>query len=288
LTALTFDSTEPFAGVVMFATGGAKSLSWDGRDASNNLVPDEAYRYVLHLVEGTHVTSYDPPDNDSVGSNSGTVDATFNANANDFYKMNLTLSDVKARVRMQVSGCTATTHYPYNWVPFVQGTIPIMWDGRDANGALISGVCDIYFDAPDPLRPFSVVVKGNKPQITGKRASPNLEVGAEPYIVVHSYDQIGRFTYRVSLDSNVTVKLLPPGVTNFADSSAITLVNNVFQTALSGGVPADYMVEWTGNDGIDTNNILVSAEGTYTIAIQATSSATGQTSLYRGALQLYQ
>jgi parallel beta-helix repeat protein len=272
----------------VFASGGAKTLSWDGRDAVNNLVPEEAYRFVLHLVEGARVTDYDPPDIDNVGSNSGTVDATFNANANDFFKMNLNVSDLKARVRMRVSGCTPTAHYPYNWVPFVQGATPIMWDGRDANGALATGVCDVYFDAPDPLRPFSVIVKGTKPQITGKRASPNLEVGAEPYIVVHSYDQIGRFTYRVSLDSNVTVKLLPPGVTDFADSGAITLVNNVFQTAQSGGLPADYVVEWTGNDGVDTNNILVSAEGTYTIAIQATSTANGQSSLYRGSLQLYQ
>jgi hypothetical protein len=104
---------------------------------------------------------------------------------------------------------------------------------------------------------------------------------------VHSYDNVSRFTYRVSLDSNVTVKLLPPGVNNFTDPNAITLVDNVFQTAQSGGLQADYTVQWTGNDGVDTNNVLVSEEGTYTIAIHATSTATGQTSLYRGALQIY-
>ncbi len=272
----------------VFTTGGAKSLSWDGRDASNNLVPDEAYRYVLQLVEGSRVTTYDPPDVDSVGSNSGSVDATFNAHANDFFKMNLTVSDAKARIRMQVTGCTPTTHYPYNWVPVAGGTFPIMWNGRDANGAIVSGACSIYFDPPDPLRPFSVIVKGTVPAITGTRASPNLEVDGQPYVAFHSYDQIGRFTYRLSLDSIVTVKLLPPGVTDFNDPSAVVVTNAATQPALSGGLPVDYAFEWKGHDGIDTNNILVSAEGSYTVAIQATSTLTGRTTLYRGVLQLYQ
>jgi parallel beta-helix repeat protein len=272
----------------VFTSGGAKSLSWDGRDAASAYVPDEAYRYVVFITDGTRSSTYDPPDTISVGSNSGTVDPAFNANVNDFLKMNNTLSDAKARVSMEITGCVAAPHYPYNWVPFVQGTHPLMWDGRDAAGNLVSGSCSILIDVPDPLRPFSVIVKGTGTVITGTRPSPNLEVGAEPNIVVHSYDQIGRFTYRLSLDSTVTVKLLPPGITSFTDPSAITLVNSVAQPAQSGGQPADYTIEWKGHDAVDTNNIQVSAEGTYTIAIQAVTTLTGRTTLYRGALQLYQ
>ena len=271
-----------------FASAGAKSLAWNGRDLTNNVVADEAYRWVLTLTDGTRTTLYDPPDTNNVGSGSGTVDAAINIHANDFWKMDYMLSDAKARVRMQVSGCVTGTIYPYDWVPFAQGNTPLIWNGRDAAGNPAVGSCSVYFDPPDPLRPFSVIVKGSSPAITGTRASPNLEVDGQPYVAFHSYDQIGRFTYRLSLDSIVTVKLLPPGVTDFNSPSAIVVTNAATQPALSGGTPVDYSFEWKGYDSIDTNNILVSAEGSYTVAIQATSTLTGRTTLYRGVLQLYQ
>jgi hypothetical protein len=84
------------------------------------------------------------------------------------------------------------------------------------------------------------------------------------------------------------VKLLPPGIADPASTQAIVLVNNELQTALNGTLPADHTVEWRGYDAAHTNSILVSTEGAYTFAIQATSVQTGQQTLYRGALQLYQ
>jgi hypothetical protein len=84
------------------------------------------------------------------------------------------------------------------------------------------------------------------------------------------------------------VKLLPPGIADPAHPQAITLVSNQLQAAMSGGSPADQTVEWRGYDATDTNDIAVSGDGTYTYAIQATSTATGSSTLYRGALQLYQ
>jgi hypothetical protein len=65
-------------------------------------------------------------------------------------------------------------------------------------------------------------------------------------------------------------------------------VNNVLQNALSGGSPVDHTVEWRGYDTGDTNDILVTSEGTYSFIIQATSAATGSSATYRGSLQLYQ
>ena len=124
--------------------------------------------------------------------------------------------------------------------------------------------------------------------ITGTGASPNIEVKSNPYKVTHSYEQISSITYRVDQDSYVTVKLLPPGISDSASPQAIVLVNNELKNALNGGSPMDHAAEWTGYDPMDTNDILVSGEGTYTFAIQATSAVTGATSLYRGALQLYQ
>jgi hypothetical protein len=173
-------------------------------------------------------------------------------------------------------------------VPLAPGIHPLTWDGRDANGQLVSGSCDIYFDAPLLLKPNSVIVRGTKPVITGAGASPSIEVKSNPYRIAHSYEQISRITYRLDQDSYVTVKLLPPGVSDPASPSAIVLTNAEMQAARSGGQPVDHALEWKGYQDADTNDILVSEEGSYTFAIQATSVATGASTLYRGALQLWQ
>jgi parallel beta-helix repeat protein len=273
----------------VFGTSGAKTLSWDGRNTAGAYVVDEAYRFALFIDDGVRTALYDLPDVDDVGAGSGTIDGSYNATRNDFWKMNYALTAPKGRVRMQVTGCGVTgTHMPYNWVPFLPGTFLTTWDGRDQNGNLVSGTCDIYFDAPDPLSPASVIVKGNQPTITGTGASPNIEVRSNPYKATHSYDQISKITYRVDQDSYVTVKLLPPGISDPASPQAIVLENNVLQNALSGGTPANHEVEWKGYDPLDTNDILVSGEGVYTFTIQATGATSGITTLYRGALQLYQ
>jgi hypothetical protein len=269
-----------------FSTSGAKTLSWDGRNASGTYVLDEAYSYTLYFDDGVHTALYDPGDPGSVGSGSGSVTASYNANRNDFWKMPYTLSPPKGRVRMQVTGCGITgTHFPYNWVPFLPGTFPVMWDGRDQNGNIVSGTCSIYFDPPDPLKSASVIISGVVPKITGTGASPNIEVKSNPYKATHSYDQISQITYRLDPDSYVTVKLLPPGISDPASPQAIVLKNNVLE---SGGPTVDHTLEWKGYDSADPNNILVSSEGVYTFTIQATGAVSGASSLYRGALQLFQ
>jgi parallel beta-helix repeat protein len=272
----------------VFGSGGAKTLSWDGRNTGGAYVPDEAYNYVLYVEDGVRNALYDPPKDYSPGAGTGTIDSSYNAARNDFWKMNYTLSAPKGRVRMQVSNCGVNgMHMNYDWVPYLPGTFLTMWDGRDQNGNIVAGTCDVYFDAPDKLKPASVIVKGVKPVITGTGASPNIEVKSNPYRATHSFDQVSKITYRVDQDSYVTVKLLPPGISDPASPQAIVLVNNVLQSALSGGSPANHEVEWLGYDPGDANDILVSGEGVYTFMIQATGAVSGITALYRGALQLY-
>jgi hypothetical protein len=188
---------------------------------------------------------------------------------------------------MQVRVCTTPTHYPYNWVPFAPGTHTITWDGRGADGQLVTGTCDIYFDAPLYMKANAVIVQGTKPTIVGTGAGPNIEVKSDPYRIAHSYEQISRITYRLDQDAYVTVKLLPPGVSDPASPAAIVLTDNELQTARNGTTPVDHALEWKGYDDQDTNDILVSDEGAYTFAIQATGTATGATTLYRGSLQLW-
>lgn len=262
-------------------------LVWDGRNSMGAYVPEDAYSYSLHATAASRSATFDPPAVNDIGSGTGTVDAHFNANRNDFWKMDYTMNHY-GLVRMQVSGCTSPTHYPYNWVPFPPGVHPLIWDGRGANGQLVSGTCQIYFDAPLLMKSNMVIVRGTNPKITGSGASPNVEVISNPYRVVHSYEQISQISYRLDQDSYVTVKLLPPGISDLASPEAIVLTNAVLQTALSGGQPVDHQIEWKGYDELDTNDILVSGEGSYTFAIEATGAVSGATTVYRGVLQLWQ
>jgi hypothetical protein len=269
-----------------FQTSGAKSLTWDGRTSAGVYVADDAYSYLIFATDGASTATYDLPAPPGVGSGSGSVDTSFNATQNDFWKMNYSMSHF-GRVSMRVSGCTPT-HYPYDWVPFPPGVHPLIWDGRGSNGEMVSGSCNIFFDAPRFMKPASVVVRGTVPVIAGTGASPNIEVTSDPYRITHSYDQLSRITYRLDQDAYVTVKLLPPSVTDPASPDAIVVLNSTLQLAENGGAPADYVVEWKGYDDLDTNEILVSEEGLHTFVIEATGAQSGATALYRGALQVWQ
>jgi hypothetical protein len=271
-----------------FASSGAYALTWDGKDAGGGYLPDEAYDYVIYASDGTRSGTYDIPAPAPNGANSGTVVSSFNAYRNVFWKMT-DYTTTGGRVRGQITGCTSATIFPFsNMPPLPAGTSTLIWDGRDANGQLVSGSCAVYFDVPLALKPSSVIMKGTVPVITGTGTAPNVEVQSTPWLITHSYEQIAQITYRVSQDSYVTVKLLPPGVADPASPQAVVLVSNELDAALNGSQPANHTVEWRGYDPNHTNNILVSAEGAYTFAIQARSVQTGQQALYRGVLQLYQ
>src|SRR5687768_1420753 len=78
------------------------------------------------------------------------------------------------------------------------------------------------------------------PAIMGTGASPNVEVKSNPYRIFHIYEQLSQITYRLDQDSYVTVKLLPPGVSDPASQQAIVITNNELQSAQSGGQPVDH------------------------------------------------
>ncbi len=161
------------------------------------------------------------------------------------------------------------------------------WDGRDPNGEIIVGTVNLFFDPPILIRENAIFVSGGAPEITGLGAIPNIEVKSDPYLITHSYDQISEIVYRIDQESSVTVKLLPPGVYDPASPVAITLIDRQLQQAVdAGGMPVDHGVEWLGYLPPDSNNILTEGEGVFTFAIEAESSVTGLTGLYRGTLQI--
>ncbi len=169
------------------------------------------------------------------------------------------------------------------------GPHSLLWDGRDEGGNILTGVIGVGLLAEATLQPNSVIVLGTSPSITGLGAAPNIEVKSNPYRIFHSYDQFTQISYHIDQDALVTVKLLPPGVSDPTSPLATVLIDNQLQSALDGiGQPLDHIVDWFGHDGVDTNNILVSEEGAYTFTIEGISVLTGRTSLYRGVVQLFQ
>jgi len=290
-----------------YATSGPQTLNWDGKDALGNYVIDEAYYYEIQATSGGATDTYQVLGSGGEGSGQSTdpndptnlayIDPDFNTFRNDFFKigyelvgtLNEPLSGNGGRVSLIITPEGGSPVTVVNSVPYEVGTFLFLWDGRDPSGNIITGMMDVLFAAPMSLKANAVIVKGTVPIITGNGAAPNIEVKSNPYLITHSYDQQSQITYRIGMDANVTVKLLPPGINDPSDPSAIVLVSNELQSALDGGgQPLDHVVSWEGYASGDTNNILTSAEGPYTFTIEATSAVTGYQTLYRGVVQLYQ
>ena len=78
-------------------------------------------------------------------------------------------------------------------------------------------------------------------------------------------------------------------MTDINDPQAIQVQVPEVQAAVDGGGnPVDHTVEWLGYLPGDVNSIMTTDEGTYTFIIEATGVQSNLTSVYRGALQLFQ
>ncbi|MBD8528252.1 hypothetical protein, partial [Pseudomarimonas arenosa] len=137
------------------------------------------------------------------------------------------------------------------------------------------------FEAPQIIPDGGFIVRGNRPQITGDAIAPNIEVKPDPYLVVHSYEQLSRFAFKVDQSSVVNVKLLPPGSVDPNDPGALTLVSN---ETLASEVLRE--VQWTGKDEVDSNFVLTEGQGMFNLLITATSVRSGVTAKYLGVLHL--
>ncbi|MCB1853004.1 MAG: right-handed parallel beta-helix repeat-containing protein, partial [Gammaproteobacteria bacterium] len=263
---------------------GNHTLSWDGRDNGGLYVKDEAYVYELYAsYDGRSDSVEATPGSGYIAPGGGTADTSFNAYKNDFYQGSTSYSqDVRMRVSIGYTG----THYIYDGVPVEAGVIPIVWDGRDETGEIIDGNFTIWFHDSARLATNLVIVKGTRPEISG--SGPQIEVKSNPYRITYSYEQISSMRFSISADSYVTVTFLPLGGQSTDSSTAIRVMENQLLSARDGlGNQQEHPIEWLGYDASDTNNILMTTEGSYNFVIEATSVATGFHNVYRGALQVY-
>jgi nitrous oxidase accessory protein NosD len=268
---------------------GGQNFAWDGKDTAGAIVPPGMYRAVVTAADVGSSITFDPPPVSSITiMNSGTATAIYRPLKNQFYRAQVTLTK-PGLLTMSVTPQGGTTFYPVNRVYYPAGPQWVIWDGRDPAGQLITVPVQILIGDTEDVRATAIQVLGAAPEITGLLPAPDIEIKADPYLVVHSFEQITRMAFRVSADSDVRFALLPPGVTDIRASNAVVLLDNVRLNAkTAGGAPLDHTVEWRGYDPAKTAQVRVAPEGAYTFAIEAKSAATGQVTLYRGAVTLRQ
>ncbi|MCO6411406.1 MAG: right-handed parallel beta-helix repeat-containing protein [Thiogranum sp.] len=272
---------------------GTNAFTWDGTGTGGLPITDGTYYYTLTAADGTRIGNYMPP---LVATPSdlfmgGGASVPFNTFKNEFFKQAAT-APVNGRARLRIALATSPyigqVIYPDgDGIDMLAGeTRTFLWDGRIPGTAdIFIGTMTAYLDFT-PHGPNYVTVRTPAPVITGPNAigpaAPYLEVKADPYIVYLSYGQLVKVHYHIDRDAQVTIKLLPPGVTDFDDASAV-LVKNESQAA------QDHTVEWQGlvpaGDGRDRS---LPADGVYTLAIEAVAGDTGASTLYRAVLSAYQ
>ncbi len=272
---------------------GSNTFSWDGTDTLGATVAAGSYYYTLMATDGTRMGNYIPP---FVSTTSDLFVSTggfqpFNTFKNDYFNRAATAPTngrARLRLRLATSPYNGQVVYPDgDGIDMQMGeTREFIWDGR------VPGTADIYIGSVTayldftPYGPNYVVVKTAAPIIKGPDtvgpAAPYLEVKADPYIVYLSYGQLVKVHYNIDRDAQVTIKLLPPGVVDFDDPSAV-LVKDELQTA------QDHSVEWQGlvtaGDGRDRS---LPADGVYTLAIKAVSTASGGSTIYKAVLSAFQ
>lgn len=289
--------------------GAGKTITWDGKNTAGNYVPREAYEFIL-IADAANSTSqytYDPPKPSTANcsfteTGNTTDDRNFNAYTNDVWKQEITVSSTNCvnGGRIWLIATPANTLYAktniLNMAPYSPGVYDITWDGIDANGLRVQGSVSFYYSQvpPLPMSPnafdfaknvviidpakLAPVVKG------GTLTAPTVEIKSDPYLVYHSYDQFLHIDYNLDKASYVVIKLLPPGVTSFSDPSAIT----VYDSGTCGlcSITGNQALNWYGHNSTDTNNILVSDEGVYTYAIEATAVAGSVKNTVKGVVNL--
>jgi hypothetical protein len=269
-----------------YPSAGTYPFSWNGRKKDDTIEPVGLYRVVLEATDGVTTSIYDPPEPLTSGSVSGTIPPTFDPFRNVFWKINVTTAAPGGLVSLQATPNGGTPFDIFDRSYYPPGQSWVYWDGRDPTGQIVTQQTAMYFPPPVLLRASALRVSGTQPVITGNGAVPNIEVKSNPYLITHSYEEISTLVYRIDLDSYVTVKLLPPGIYDPGNAAAIVLVDYELQQASSSGQPIDHVVEWRGYDPQNTNHISTSDEGVFTFTIEATSSESYLSTLYRGVLQI--
>lgn len=284
----------------VYATPGAKAITWNGVDINGNKVPDGAYRFEITAQDAQSSNTYflpiPEPTGNFVALETYELDLTgfqiqHNHHTNDYFKAIVGITDLtNGPFRVKLGAVEKV----------FDASGVIYWDGRTSTNRMASSGSSFAYDANYNrfrLAPNSIFVKGHSPELLGTQASPNIEIKSDPFLITHSYDQVTNVEFTVSMDSMVTVTMLPPCMESNLTCTATAddlysqvVMDNQLLTSDDGGGLNVHSFEWRGYDfgatSPDTNNLMVNDAGTYTYLISATSVDTGVTTEYRGSLQI--
>ncbi len=246
--------------------GGAGSFSWDGRDGTGKVVPDEAYLFILEASDGTKTDSYNPPAPTGTGSVTCTAD-TYDPYKNDPLIINYTLSQ-PARVTLSMQRAGVQPFDIMSAVPQVSGSYSYEWDGRGPVGEIVSDALNNRCMIASLLGENAIVTSGDTPKVSA--------VKSDPYMITLSYGQFTKILYSLSRNATVTVTL------DKYQGLSIMLISGESQAE------GEHELSWNGLDPSDQTGkaLTASSEGTYNVTVEAVNPSTGSKSRYRAYLHL--
>jgi len=142
---------------------GAHELAWDGKTTEGELVPDEAYFFVVEARGAQGAVEVYDPTVFSGGEEQDLTEAALDRDAGTITYRLPTMSRV--RIRLGITGGPLLRTL-VDWAPRPAGQVTDYWDGKDADGLFdVAGnartkMIISYFDLPET----SVIAFGNKGQ----------------------------------------------------------------------------------------------------------------------------
>lgn len=267
---------------------GIQSISW--APIADGSIPDEAYAVVIEVSTPTGATMYDfartAVQNANVEiADVTTVASTANAHRNEYYKFiihnpKLRVVRSKLEIRTGTSPRHSGSHALFGASGEADDSRNVYWNGRHLSGSEQGAIDELpgNIHASDfvGVKPNHVRIEGGTPEIA-RGAWPDIEIKSDPNVVFDSYDQVARIKLEVSLDSQVTVRLLESG----AIAGALVLGSE--SVAASAGQEFDVTLRpWFTDDG---NELTV--EGTLSFEVIAVADVSGVESRYLGSLQVF-
>ena len=247
------------------AEAGSYSFTWNGRNTAGNIVPDEAYLYILDASDGTRLDSYAPEESNETGTLSCSQ-----SSYNSLKNIPLTVSYAPGQPsRVNISISWGSQNFKImDGKPHVPGSHTFDWDGRNPAGKVLASGAVSSCAIASYLPENHIVVTGGAPRITSVKTDPSQ--------ISLSYGQHTRIRYTLESQANISISIVSPS------GASITLSSNVPQSA------GNYEVVWNALDQTDVNGrqLLSSEEGDYTVVIQATNPATGASSVVKGYLKV--
>lgn len=245
---------------------GAYLFTWDGKNNAGQVVPDEAYIYILEASVGTSAGLYSPP----APTGTGTVNCSQSTGLDPAKNIPMTVTYTPAQPsRVNIVIDWGSQNFKImDAVAATQDSHTFVWDGRNPSGKLLDFGAKATCSVASLLGENHIITTGDTVRIS--------EVKTDPYMMHLSYGQFTRIKYTVSRDANVTLKLTSPS------GAIITLFNNQAQTA------GAHEIEWTGIDSADPagKNMLATEEGDYMVSVQAVNPQTVTISTSRANVRI--